>query len=383
MDIRVSGQFSESDLTLFRDGVARFLDTAVPPERLARWRDDKIVEREMWREGGAFGVLGVSVPTEYGGLEGDFRHERILIEEFGRRGLEGWGVAVHNVITAPYLVEHGTPKQKTDWLPGVVSGDIVLAIAMTEPGAGSDLKAIRTHATREGDSYIISGQKTFISNGQSADLVLVACKTDREAGSRGISLIAVEGDRPGFSRGRNLQKVGREAQDTSELFFDAVRVPASNLLGGVDGLGFAQLMGMLSQERLAIAAMGLAMMERALALTIDYAKERTLFGQRLIDFQNTQFVLAEIKTQAAVGRAFLDQCTDQLLAGTLDGPTASMAKLWITEAEVSAIGRCVQIFGGYGYMDEYPIARLFRDSRIDTIHGGTSEVMKTLIARSL
>jgi acyl-CoA dehydrogenase len=377
-----SAAFSEEDLALFRDGVARFLDEHCPPDAIARWNRAKIVDRALWREAGRFGLLGISVPAEYGGLGGDFCHERILIEEMGARGLEGWGVAVHNMIVAPYIVAFGTEAQKRRWLPGVVSGDIVLAIAMTEPSTGSDLKSIRTRARRDGDDWVLSGQKTFISNGQTADLVLVACRTGA-AGSQGMSIIAVEGGRPGFVRGRNLDKIGRDAQDTSELFFEDVRVPVENLLGGEAGLGMRQLMRMLPQERLGIAAMGLAIMERALRVTTDYVKERQAFGQRLIDFQNTQFTLAEIKTQAAVGRAFISECTDKLVRGELDAATASMAKLYVTESEVEAVGRCLQLFGGYGYMNEYPIAQLFRDARIDTIHGGTSEVMKLLIARSL
>lgn len=378
-----ANQFDDGDLAAFREGIARFLDSQAPPERIARWEEAKIVERAMWREAGEVGLLGVSVPGEYGGLGGDFRHERILIEEFGKRGLEGWGVAVHNMIVAPYIATFGTEAQKAAWLPGAVSGDIVLAIAMSEPAAGSDLQGIRTRAVRDGDEWVIDGSKTFISNGQTADLILVVCKTDRDAGAKGISLIAVEGSRAGFTRGRNLDKIGRDAQDTSELFFDGVRVPAANLLGGVEGRGFGQLMAMLPQERLGIAAMGLAMLERALALTIDYTKQRSAFGKPLIEFQNTQFTLAEIKTQAAAARAFIDSCVNKLVAGKLDAATASMAKLFVTEAEVAGINRCLQLFGGYGYMNEYPIAKLYRDARIDTIHGGTSEIMKLLIARSL
>ncbi len=374
--------FGEEDLALFRDSVARFLDEHCSPEKIAQWAQAKIVDRELWRKAGAFGLLGVSVPVEYGGLGGDFRHERILIEEMGARGLEGWGVAVHNMIAAPYIVAFGTEAQKRRWLPGVASGDIVLAIAMTEPSTGSDLKSIRTRARRDGEEWVLNGQKTFISNGQTADLVLVACRTG-EAGSRGMSIIAVEGDRPGFVRGRNLDKIGRDAQDTSELFFEDVRVPADNLLGTDPGSGMGQLMQMLPQERLGIAAMGLAIMERALRVTIEYVKERQAFGRPLIDFQNSQFTLAEIKTQAAVSRSFLNECTDKLVRGELDAATASMAKLFVTETEVQAVSRCLQLFGGYGYMNEYPIAQLFRDARIDTIHGGTSEVMKMLIARTL
>ena len=374
--------FTQEDLDMFRDGVVRFLDAECPPERIARWNENKVVEREMWTTGAGFGLLGLSVPEEYGGMGGDFRHERILVEEFGKRGMEGWGVPLHNMIIAPYLIAFGTEEQKQRWLPGVVSGEIVLAIAMTEPSTGSDLQAIRTRARLEGDEWVINGQKTFISNGQTADLILVVCRTS-DNGSRGISLIAVEGDRPGFVRGRNLDKMGRAAQDTSELFFEDVRVPADNVVGGVEGKGFGQLMQMLPQERLGIAAMGLAILERALALTIEYTRERNAFGKALIDFQNTQFTLADIKTKAVIARSFIDACAEKLVRGELDAATASMAKLWITETELDGVNRCLQLFGGYGYMNEYPIAQLYKDARIDTIHGGTSEIMKLLIARSL
>jgi acyl-CoA dehydrogenase len=254
---------------------------------------------------------------------------------------------------------------------------------MTEPAAGSDLQGIRTRADRDGDEYVINGSKVFISNGQCADLVLVAVKTDPGAGSKGISIILVERGREGFQRGRNLDKIGRDAQDTSELFFDNVRVPASNVLGGEAGKGFVQLMRMLPQERLGIATMGLAMLERALDLTVAYTRERNAFGKPLMDFQNTSFKLAEIKTEATIARTFVDHCVRLLVAGKLDATTASMAKLWITEREVAGINCCLQFFGGYGYMNEYPIAKLYRDARIDTIHGGTSEIMKLLISRSL
>lgn len=377
-----ASQFTEEDLSMFRESVSRFLDANASPEKVAQWNADKVVERNLWRQAGKFGMLGASVPEAYGGLGGDFRHERILIEEMGARGLEGWGVAVHNMIVAPYLIAFATEAQRQAWLPGVVSGDTVLAIAMTEPSGGSDLANLRTRARLEGDAWVIDGQKTFISNGQTADLVVVACRTGGD-GAKGVSLIAVPGDAEGFQRGRNLDKIGRDAQDTSELFFSGVRVPKENLLGEAPGQGFKQMMRMLPQERLVIATMGLAMLERALQLTIEYTKARTAFGKTLMDLQNTQFTLAEIKTQVTVGRAFIDQCTRKHLSGELDVMTASMAKLWITEAEVDGISRCLQLFGGYGYMNEYPIAQLFRDARIDTIHGGASEVMKLIIARTL
>jgi len=371
------------ELEVFRHSVARFLDDVASPEALERWEQNKVVDREAWLKAGEFGLLGASVPTEYGGLGGDFRHERVMIEEFGKRGLEGWGVAVHNMIVAPYLVEFGTEEQKRTWLPKVVSGEVILAIAMTEPAAGSDLQGIKTRAVKDGDEYVINGSKVFISNGQCADLVLVCAKTDPNAGSKGVSIVLVERGREGFERGRNLDKVGRDAQDTSELFFDNVRVPAANILGGEPGKGFKQLMTLLPQERLGIAAMGLAMLERALELTVAYTKERSAFGQDLLKFQNTAFTLAEIKTETTIARSFVDDCTRKLVAGTLDAETASMAKLWITEREVEGISRCLQFFGGYGYMNEYPIAKLYRDARIDTIHGGTSEIMKLMISRTL
>lgn len=370
------------ELEMWRGSVATFLDREASPEAIARWEEAKIVPREFWRKAGAAGLLAAAMPERWGGAGGDFRHEAVVIDELGKRGLEGWGYVVHSVIAAPYFLAYATDEQKARWLPGIAAGDTVLAIAMTEPGAGSDLQGIRTRAVADGDELVVSGQKTFISNGQTADLVLVACRTGGE-GAKGISLVVVEGDRAGFVRGRNLDKIGRDAQDTSELFFEDVRVPRANLLGGEPGRGFAQLMAMLPQERLAIAGMGLAILERALAETIAYTKQRRAFGKALIELQNTQFTLAEIKTQAVVARGFYELCVEKLVAGALDPVTASMAKLWITETEVAAVSRCLQLFGGYGYMNEYPIARLYRDARIDTIHGGASEIMKLMIARTL
>ena len=368
---------------IFRASMSAFLDEHASPQHIARWTEQKCVDRDAWKAAGEFGLLGLLVPEQYGGLGGNFRHERILMEEFALRGLEGWGVAVHNMIAAPYLIHHGTEAQRQRWLPGVVSGDTVLAIAMTEPDAGSDLQGMRTRAERSGDEWVINGSKVFISNGQTADLILVCGKTQLENGEDKISILLVESNTEGFKRGRNLDKIGRDAQDTSELFFEDVRVPADHVLGGEPGRGFAQLMDLLPQERLGIAVMGLGMMERALQLTVDYVKERKVFGQSLLDFQNTSFSLAEVKMEATIARVFIDHCTELLLKGELDAATASMAKLWVTEREVDNIHRCLQFFGGYGYMNEYPIAQLYRDARIDTIHGGTSEIMKLLIARTL
>jgi acyl-CoA dehydrogenase len=371
---------TDDTLVQFRDMVGRFFERNAAPEDLERWREAGVVDRAFWRTAGAAGLLAPSVPEAYGGVGADIRYELAVIEEIGARGLEGFGAPVHSAIVAPYLVEFTTEEQRLRWLPQVVSGDLVLAVAMTEPGAGSDLRGMRSRAVLDGDHYVISGQKTFISNGQTADLIIVACKT----GERDISLFAVEtADAPGFARGRNLAKMGREAQDTSELFFDNVRVPVANLLGGVEGRGFDQMVALLPQERVVIAAMAQAMMERALALTLAYTKERNAFGQRLFDFQNTKFKLADAATEIAVGRAFLDDAVRRLLDGTLDGTAAAMVKLWITETQGRVIDSCLQLFGGYGYMDEYPISRLYRDARIDRIHGGASEIMRTIIARAL
>ncbi len=367
-------------LTLYRDAVARFLDRHATPADLDRWREAGMVDRSFWRLAGEAGLLSPSVPEEYGGAGCDFRFEMVVIEEIGRRGLEGFGAPVHSGIVTAYIQDFASEEQKLAWLPKIVSGEIVLGIAMTEPGTGSDLRGIRTKAVRDGDDYVIDGQKTFISNGQTADMIILAAKTEDER----LSLFAFETEgATGFVRGRNLHKMGREAQDTSELFFEGVRIPAANLLGGKSGQGFGQLVTMLPQERVVIAAMGQAMMERALKLTIEYTKERKAFGQPIFDFQNTQFKLAEARAQVAAGRAFLDSCVAQHLEGKLDATDAAMLKLWITETEWKVIDDCIQLFGGYGYMDEYPISRIFRDARIDRIHGGTSEIMKTIIARSL
>lgn len=374
---------SDDALTMFRDAVARFLDREASPDTLEQWRAAGVVDRAFWSKAGEAGLLCPSIPEEWGGAGCDFRYELVVIEELGRRGLEGFGAPVHSGIVAPYLLHLGNDEQRARWLPRVVSGEIVLAIGMTEPSAGSDLKSIRTLARRDGDHYVITGQKTFISNGQTADLIVMACKTQDDGGQKGISLLAVDTrDAEGFTRGRNLNKVGREAQDTSELFFDEVRVPVANLLGS-EGDGFRAMMRFLPQERLVIAAMGQAMMERAIELTLEHARARDMFGKKLFDFQNTQFKLAEAKTSATVGRVLIDRCVDLHLKDELDSTTAAMAKLWVTETECKVIDDCLQLFGGYGYMDEYPISRLFRDSRIDRIHGGASEIIKLIIARSL
>jgi acyl-CoA dehydrogenase len=343
-----------------------------------------IVPPERWRAAGAAGLLCASMPEEYGGAGGTYAHESAIIEALGHAGVDGFGIALHNSIVAPYLLHYGSEEQKRKWLPKMATGELIGAIAMTEPGAGSDLQGVRTRAERDGNHYRINGAKTFITNGQNANLIVVVTKTDPAKGAKGVSLIVVETDEvEGFRRGRNLDKIGAHANDTSELFFDDIRVPTSNLLGTEEGQGFIQLMQQLPQERLQIGGAAIAMVERALKLTIDYVKERKAFGKHVIEFQNTQFRLAEMKTEATVGRTFYDWCVTQHLQGRLTPELASMAKLWLTELQGRVVDGCLQLFGGYGYMNEYPIARMFRDARVQRIYGGTNEIMKLLISRSL
>ena len=375
---------AQEDLNIFEDAVGRFFDDHAPESRVAKWREAGVVERAMWDEAADAGLLGVSLPEEYGGAGGDYRHEVILMDLLGKRGVDGFGISLHNAIVAPYINHYGSQDQKERWLPGICSGKYVTAIAMTEPGTGSDLQAVKTTAKKDGNHYVISGQKTFITNGQTANLICVVAKTDPTQGSKGVSLIFVETDEvEGFERGRNLDKLGQDAQDTSELFFNDVRVPTANLLGPEEGRGFVQLMSQLPQERLNIAVQGCATIERALDLTIAYVKERKAFGQRLLDFQNTQFKLAECKTEATVARVFVNHCIGLHLDGKLDAATASMAKYWVTDLENKIVDECLQLFGGYGFMNEYPIARMYRDSRVQRIYGGANEIMKVLIARTL
>jgi acyl-CoA dehydrogenase len=374
----------DEELVMFDDSVARFLKDRVPSSRLAKWRGDGIVERAAWSEMADAGLLGLSIAPQYGGAGGDFRHEAVLIRRLGLIGAEGWGVPLHNAICAAYIQSYGTVVQKQRWLPGIAAGTLITAIAMTEPGTGSDLQAIRTTARPSGNGYAVSGQKTFITNGQSADLILVVAKTDAAAGSRGVSLLVVEAaDAPGFRRGRNLHKVGLEMGDTSELFFDDVQISGDNLLGAVEGQGLYQLMKELPKERLIIALECLAMIEAAMVATLDYVRERTAFGRRILDFQNTQFKLAECMTEATIARSFCDDCLSRYLAGSLDAATASMAKYWVSERAQVIVDTCQQLFGGYGYMNEYPIAQMYKDVRVKRIYGGTTEIMKLLIARSL
>jgi acyl-CoA dehydrogenase len=375
---------AEEDIVIFEDAVARFFTDHAPESRVAKWREDGVVERAMWNEAAEAGLACLSIPEEYGGMGGDYRHEVILMEQMGAKGVDGFGLSLHNSIVAPYIFHYGTEEQRRRWLPGLADGTFVGGIAMTEPGAGSDLQGIKSTAILTGNEYVINGSKTFITNGQTANLIIVVAKTDPNQGARGTSLVLVETDgAAGFERGRNLDKLGMEAADTSELFFNDVRVPATNVLGGDEGQGFFQLMGQLPQERLNIAIQGMATIERALELTIDYVKQRKAFGKAIIDFQNTQFVLAECKTEATIARVFVNDCIEKHLKGKLDASTASMAKYWVTDLENKIIDRCLQLYGGFGYMAEYPIARMYRDSRVQRIYGGTNEIMKVLIARTL
>jgi acyl-CoA dehydrogenase len=374
--------WEDGDLALLRQTVARFIEDEMQPGD-AQAREQGHVGHALWRRAGELGLLCTDIPDEYGGAGGDIRHEAVIGEELYRRSLTGMNVAVHSIV-AHYLLNHGTPQQKAKWLPRMARGEMVGAIAMTEPGAGSDLQGVRLRAVRDGGDYLLNGTKTFISNGFLAGLVLVVARTDPGAGAKGISIIAVETDGlPGYRVGRLLDKIGMKAQDTSELFFDDVRVPAANLLGDTEGRGFAQLMSDLSYERLLIGVNSLAMMEGAYDSTLQYVRERQAFGKPVAEFQNTRFQLAGIATQIQVGRAFIDRCVERQLEGTLDATTASMAKLWASEALGRVVDECVQLFGGYGYMNEYLIGRMYLDARIQRIYGGTSEIMKEVIARAM
>jgi alkylation response protein AidB-like acyl-CoA dehydrogenase len=366
----------------FRQSVRAFIEGEVAPYH-REWISAGIVPREIWKAAGAQGFLGTDVPEAYGGGGvADFRYNQILVEEIVRVGATGLGFGLHNDVVAPYLISLTTEEQKQRWLPGFCSGEIITAIAMTEPGAGSDLKAVTTTAIRRGDHYVLNGQKTFITNGINSDLVIVVAKTDPDAGARGISLVVVERGMEGFERGRNLDKIGLKAQDTAELFFRDVEVPAANLLG-TEGRGFAHLMENLPQERLSIAVVAVAACEAVFAETLAYVRERTAFGQPIGQFQNTRFTLAEIATEVDIARQYVDRCVLELNAGRLTATDAAQAKWWTTELQQRVIDRCLQLHGGYGYMSEYPVAQAFLDARVQTIYGGTTEVMKEIIGRSL
>ena len=382
MPIEFARSWTDPDIELFQDTVVRFIEEKMlPDDEAARHRGD--VGHALWSAAGVAGVLCTDIPDEWGGGGGDFRHEAIMHEEMARRGLTGMNTSVHSIV-AHYFVNHGTPEQKARYLPRMARGELVGAIAMTEPGTGSDLQSVRTRAQREGDFYRLNGSKTFISNGKLAGVILVVCKTDTSKGAAGISLMVVEtANCQGFRVGRVLDKIGLKAQDTSELFFDDVMLPADAVLGGVEGQGFYQLMADLPYERLIIGITAQAAMEGAYENTLAYVRDRKAFGKSIIDFQNTRFKLAEVATEIQVGRAFMDRCIEKLLKGELDTATASMAKLWGSEAQGRVIDTCLQLFGGYGYMNEYLIARMFTDARIQRIYGGTNEIMKEVIARAM
>ena len=370
------------ELEAFRDSVRRFVTGEIAPHQ-QRWREQQHVDREVWRKAGALGLLLADVPDEYGGSGGTFAHQAVVFEELAYAGDMAFGLHVHAIV-AHYLLNQGTEEQKRKYLPLLASGEMVAAIAMSEPGAGSDLKGIRTSAVAGEGGYRVNGSKTFISNGYLADLILVVVKTDPAAGSKGVSLLLLETrDNPGFRVGRILEKVGQKGQDTCELFFDNAHVPLENVLGGAEGKGFAQLMTELPYERTLIGVVGVASIERALQLTVEHTRERKAFGQALIEMQNTRFVLAEVKTEATVARIFIDRCIEDLIAGRMDAVQASMAKYWISDLQCKVVDQCVQLFGGYGYMLEYPIAQMYVDARVQRIYGGANEIMKEIIARSL
>ena len=373
----------DEEVTALGDLADKFFAKEVSPHR-ERWEAQHHVDREVWTKAGELGLLCCSIPEEYGGGGGSFAHDLAVLEAQARALDTGFGNSVHSGIVAHYILAYGTEEQRRRWLPEMAAGEAIAAVAMTEPGAGSDLKNIKTTAIREGDHYVVNGSKTFISNGSMADLIVVVAKTDPAAGAKGVSLIVVEtADSQGFSRGRVLDKVGQHGADTSELSFTDVRVPVRNLLGGEEGCGFGQLMTQLAQERLIIGVTAVAAIEAAVAQTVAYTKSRNAFGQTIFDFQNTKFVLAECQTVAHAARVFIDSCIERHLRGELDTTTAAMAKWWLTEQQCQVIDRCVQLFGGYGYMREYPIARMYEDARVQKIYGGSNETMKDLIARSL
>lgn len=370
-----------SDHELFRDAVRRFVSQEIEPYH-AQWEKDGVVSREVWRSAGANGLLCSFVPEQYGGPGGDFLHTAIVVEELAKVEATGPAFHLHSGIVTPYILHYGSEAQKQKWLPGMCAGEIIGAIAMTEPGAGSDLQGMRARAVRDGDSYVLNGQKTFISNGQIADLVITVCKTDPEAGAKGMSLLVTERGDLGFTRGRNLVKVGWHAQDTSELFYSDVRLPADRLLGE-ENRAFKYLMQELAQERLIVAIRSATTLETALTNTVAYTQGRVAFGKPLFALQNTRFKLAECKTQAVVARTFVDRCMELHMAGMLDANDAAMAKLHVTETLGRVLDECLQLHGGYGYMWEYPIARAWAGHRVSRIAGGSSEIMKEIISRTL
>jgi len=373
----------DPELELLRDSARRFFETECAPHQ-EEWAAQKHADRAIWRRAGELGLLCAGIPEAYGGGGGHFLHEAVICEEQQRALVNSFSINVHSGIVAHYLLAYGSEAQKQRWLPPMARGEMVAAIAMTEPGAGTDLQRIRSTAVRDGEHYVVNGAKTFITNGWHADLVCVAVKTDPQAKAKGVSLLMMETrELPGFRRGRLLDKIGQRAQDTVELFFDNVRVPVSNLLGDEEGRGFAQLMQQLPRERLLIAVGCAATMQRAVDETLAYAQQRQLFGEPLMALQNTRFKLAECQTQATIARSFVDDCIARLQRGELDVPTAAMAKWWISDALCRVVDECLQLHGGYGYMNEYPIARMYADARVSRIYGGANEVMKEIVARAM
>jgi alkylation response protein AidB-like acyl-CoA dehydrogenase len=372
----------DDEVAALKDMASKFFETVAIPQR-ERWEDQQRVDREFWLAAGSQGLLCAAIPEAYGGGGGTLAHDFAIFEAQAASGESGFGNHVHSGLAAHYLLTYGTEEQKLRWLPGMATGELIGAVAMTEPGGGSDLKALRTTAIRHGDHYLVNGSKTFISNGVNADLIILVVKTTPADGARSVSLLVLETrNAAGFSVGRVLKKVGMQAQDTAELFFDDVRVPVDNLLG-IEGMGYSYAMAQLAHERLVIADWGIAVMERAVADTVAYTKNRRAFGGPLIEMQNTRFELADCATITRVARVFVDDCIVRHMRGELDKTTASMAKAWVTEQQCHVLDRCVQLFGGYGYMLEYPIARLHADARVQKIYAGTNEVMKELVARSL
>jgi acyl-CoA dehydrogenase len=365
----------------FRETVRKFIDKEIRPYHY-QWEEDGIVPRELWLKAGAAGLLCCTVPEEYGGLGLDYLFDVVVFEEMAKSGFTGPGFLIHCDLVATYVKSFGTEQQKRHWLPKMVSGEAIGALGMTEPHAGSDLKAIRTRAVRDGDDFVINGQKVFISNGQLCDLIVLATKTDSAAGAKGVTLFLVDTHLPGFVRGKNLDKLGMKAQDTSELFFENLRVPATAMLGG-EGEGFALMMTKLAQERLAQAIRSAAVAEEVIAYTVEYTAEREAFGKTIADFQNTQFKLAELKTEAVIGRVFTDRCIELFMDGQLDAVNAAMAKMWLSNLHCKVVDECLQLFGGWGYMWEYPISRAYADARIIKIAGGSIEIMKYIIGRDL
>jgi alkylation response protein AidB-like acyl-CoA dehydrogenase len=370
--------------TLFRDAFRHFVEKEMVPYN-EQWEKDGIVSRELWLKAGEQGFLGMSVPEEYGGAGvDDFRYSAIIAEETGKAGVSsvGQGIGLHNDIVLPYFLAYANEEQKRRWLPGMCSGELITAIAMTEPNTGSDLAAVRSTAIREGDYYLLNGQKTFITNGILSDVVIVVTKTNPEMRHKGISLLVVERGVDGFKRGRKLEKMGLKAQDTAELFFEDARVSVANLLGE-EGRGFYYLMRQLAQERLSVAIVAVAACERALEITLEYCKERTAFGQPIGSFQNSRFKLAEMQTETEIASVYVDRCIEELNAGDLSPESAAMAKWWTSELQKRVVDQCVQLHGGYGYMLEYPIARMYLDARVQSIYAGTNEIMKEIIGRSM